>query len=983
MMASTAVASNSAQRLPLAATGRPNQHFELGVKGRKTGWAQTKQVRKDADGLDNVDDFFQSDDEDNINVASRPPSNVKDNQEPESQELEEDSRFFDESFAEPQSPTPDKNRNIHQEHLQVSVSESRQHQRLVMESPITPTVNQHSASANKRTGRFLQSVDSFDTTLNGPLDDEGVAQYDTSIQKPLPVKHVVMADQPQQQGSISHTPVQFVSRPKIARTPQGVVYSESMYPQNVTRSAPRQSMDGREYRYQNGRQLVSTSRKSITPQQLVKTSMSIGSAKAMSSRRPQQHFRQGGPTLVSKPIKYDHDEYDQSMEYRTRGRLSHAMTETAAGRMVRVNTSRQTNNDTRGYLDEQDMLDPYLTHNQADLVANSRAIRPPARRHIPPAAEYYNEQDEDNIYYTDDPRAEINPQTGSRRIGMSAHQYTNVNQFQQPFVQRRAVMMDESDMHDNPRPMKRQRSAQPQQQFSPDYHDEYKKPHAHVERRREIMYASPAHIRQGQTVQHLIRPQQKERQTISSARTSTKVAEFSSVKDEDLPCESPLKNWSENAHDKPTYTESNSNVYYDDNIPDTYPESDGENEADNFHDSAIVRDNPVVSGSLSKVQKQHSTKQAHSSHSLKPSDREYDQVEYAQASHSPIDVQRRPPMQGNGRKKGAQRLIIRELDPEEEEENQRNSSVVQPEHAEDSGEDGQVDVNESDMREQPLPDTARDLEVSLPPRNPRGRPPKSRGIVPKQKHIAVHQELDSLDHRTNQGQLVVKQRSVPIKKSIAVVSASIKQEGEEVEIETDGARRSRRTKVQPVAYWKNERVIYGRRVSGFGGVPTSVKEVIRIPSDDETIAHRRSRAEKIKKEETEAVPSEVSVFNYRTGQEELHNIVVTPGMIVPRTVGAGDYRFQKVFSEGDFLASGVLALPRGAKKPIRGSGDSAMIFLLLSGQVQVRVNETSFVISHGSQFFVPRGNLYEIENIANREARLFFCHGKEVLQSST
>jgi centromere protein C len=62
-------------------------------------------------------------------------------------------------------------------------------------------------------------------------------------------------------------------------------------------------------------------------------------------------------------------------------------------------------------------------------------------------------------------------------------------------------------------------------------------------------------------------------------------------------------------------------------------------------------------------------------------------------------------------------------------------------------------------------------------------------------------------------------------------------------------------------------------------------------------------------------------FTYHDHKE----IVVTPEMLDPRTVGAGDYRFQKVFSEGDFLASGVLYLPKGAHKPNKNSNASAMV----------------------------------------------------------
>ena len=44
-----------------------------------------------------------------------------------------------------------------------------------------------------------------------------------------------------------------------------------------------------------------------------------------------------------------------------------------------------------------------------------------------------------------------------------------------------------------------------------------------------------------------------------------------------------------------------------------------------------------------------------------------------------------------------------------------------------------------------------------------------------------------------------------------------------------------------------------------------------------------------------------------------------------QSVGAGNYSFQKVFSEGEFLASGILELPVKAKKPSKNSHNSAMV----------------------------------------------------------
>lgn len=97
-----------------------------------------------------------------------------------------------------------------------------------------------------------------------------------------------------------------------------------------------------------------------------------------------------------------------------------------------------------------------------------------------------------------------------------------------------------------------------------------------------------------------------------------------------------------------------------------------------------------------------------------------------------------------------------------------------------------------------------------------------------------------------------------------------------------------------------------------------------------------------------------------------------------KTQTPGKYSFQKVFSEGEFLASGVLDLPKNTMKPNKNSHKSAMIFVVLNGVVEVCVNKSIFTLADGGQFFVPRGNQYSVKNVGASEARLFFCHGKKV-----
>lgn len=52
---------------------------------------------------------------------------------------------------------------------------------------------------------------------------------------------------------------------------------------------------------------------------------------------------------------------------------------------------------------------------------------------------------------------------------------------------------------------------------------------------------------------------------------------------------------------------------------------------------------------------------------------------------------------------------------------------------------------------------------------------------------------------------------------------------------------------------------------------------------------------------------------------------------------------------------------------------------MIQGAVQVTIYRTSFVMAPGSQFLVPRGNDYCIENISpDKEAQLFFAQARKI-----
>lgn len=194
-------------------------------------------------------------------------------------------------------------------------------------------------------------------------------------------------------------------------------------------------------------------------------------------------------------------------------------------------------------------------------------------------------------------------------------------------------------------------------------------------------------------------------------------------------------------------------------------------------------------------------------------------------------------------------------------------------------------------------------------------------------------------------------------------------------------RRSARTIVKPLDFWKGEKkklLAHGNRT-----------EVIKVESDDDsnTGAARRKANSRKKNQQSqdryrgyaeiqESVPQGL-VMDVATQKEKKQAIAITGDMLKPRPVNNQNFQFQKTFSEGTFMTCGILALPKGTEKPNRNSDYSSMVFHVIYGCVQATVHKSSFTIRTGGHFQVPRGNQYRIKNVSQQETRLFFCQARE------
>ncbi|RKO90212.1 Mif2/CENP-C like-domain-containing protein [Blyttiomyces helicus] len=189
------------------------------------------------------------------------------------------------------------------------------------------------------------------------------------------------------------------------------------------------------------------------------------------------------------------------------------------------------------------------------------------------------------------------------------------------------------------------------------------------------------------------------------------------------------------------------------------------------------------------------------------------------------------------------------------------------------------------------------------------------------------------------------------------------------------ARRSRRDRVAPLQYWRNERIVGLKRRQSEPGL---IQKKVAPPLGDEEDIKKKKRIPVA----ASAVPGKrviaprVAVINFETGKEEKQCVVTTPDMIHPENTGTGDFKYHRLYSDSDFFSSGILWLPKGATKPNKNTRDAAMFFYVIAGQIEVTIHRSTFKISTGATFFVPRGNQYCITNVGPKESKIAFSVGK-------
>ena len=209
-------------------------------------------------------------------------------------------------------------------------------------------------------------------------------------------------------------------------------------------------------------------------------------------------------------------------------------------------------------------------------------------------------------------------------------------------------------------------------------------------------------------------------------------------------------------------------------------------------------------------------------------------------------------------------------------------------------------------------------------------------------------------------------------------------------IRQPGLRRSKRVRVKPLEYWKNERIVYERTNDGLGQVLPVAKGIERLSKPTPAKKPRKKRRvgyEPIvlpEDVETEMPSIEIDLGDDRTAQVELvkraenlafQSLPCSTSENETKNGEKAETRAAAAFIH-DTLRTGVVELRPEAVKDPESSGDAAQLFHVhrcAEKGVLVTINNKKTQVSPGDIFLVPPKSFYEIQNLSLKTpAQLYY-----------
>lgn len=248
----------------------------------------------------------------------------------------------------------------------------------------------------------------------------------------------------------------------------------------------------------------------------------------------------------------------------------------------------------------------------------------------------------------------------------------------------------------------------------------------------------------------------------------------------------------------------------------------------------------------------------------------------------------------------------------------------------------------------------------------------------------------------------------------------------------DGLRRSKRIKIAPLAFWRNERIVYSRAYEDYPAdepdqtlikdirqVPLQeIKEVVHIPeqvaySPKITSASNSRKRSRLKtrstppKQKSGGTNETKEVYDYESDPEisgsewfkdKFKNIEIFANnkgdKLVKPIVFAPDFgEFQKAPNDDDtdladnykvatlfnnkLTGGGLLEFPFEGYRSLRTSGNSVFMCHVVKGLIEVSLSNDSFVVTRGCSFEIPKSNFYAFRNIGQGPAKIFFVQAAD------
>ncbi|KAM4708755.1 centromere protein C [Discoglossus pictus] len=194
---------------------------------------------------------------------------------------------------------------------------------------------------------------------------------------------------------------------------------------------------------------------------------------------------------------------------------------------------------------------------------------------------------------------------------------------------------------------------------------------------------------------------------------------------------------------------------------------------------------------------------------------------------------------------------------------------------------------------------------------------------------------------------------------------------------TPNVRRSKRTKVKPLQYWRGERVEYKTRPSG--GV---LIEGVLAPTNEEPYSKAVAKRKNARKKQDEFHPNEQNpvlldhtvVLDPSTGTEILFECIT-------RADECEFHQSSELISVCKGINNPIFSMGKLIIGPLQEKGYQSVcldtiLFYIIRGTVEVTIYLTSYILKTGDQFCIPPGNMYNIKNLQTKDAVFHFTQIK-------